>query len=304
MKHRFAGMAGKYFQRHGDDAAEDRARDDIGRLLEGWRKAMWDREGVMAREDGSALREDELRVPTLPKEERSAATQDDALSYVSPGMRADYAIGTYHNLMYGLDAMLLSDDRKELRLHLAAPYVHIRALIEAATTALWILGPTSSDARLMNTLRLRRDELDFSLRLAKGYARHAGDDDARAAMEEQAKFVNGQLADLETLTRRAGLSYKSVEKSASPGYVAAEGGAFAPTVGKALAFWYWSTASSIAHGEPNNINMLADMTLLGVDHRDQPVAHVEPSAVSVWNHLSVAHELITRAHALWNSRSK
>jgi len=304
MKHRFAGMAGQYFQRHGDDAAEDRARDDIGRLLEGWKDKMWDRDGVMDRADGSALRSDELRVPTLPKVDRSAATQSHALSYVSPGMRADYALGMFDNLMRGLDAMLLNDARTDLRLHLAAPYVHIRALIEAATTALWILGPPDSDTRLINTLRLRHEELVFSRRLAETYAKHADDDDARAAMEEQSKFVNGQLLDLETMTNQAGLSFKSAQKTAGPSYVAAEGGSFAPNVGKALAFWYWSTASSIAHGEPNNINMLADMKLIGVDHRDEPVAHVEPSAVSVWNHLKVAHELITRAHALWNTRSK
>lgn len=306
MTHRFAGMAGKYFQRHGNDESEDRARDDIGRLLEGWKKSMWGRDGVMARNDGSALREDELRVSSLRRAERSAATQEDALNYISPGMRADYAIGMYHNLMYGLDAMLLNDARTDLRLHLGAPYVHIRALIEAATTALWILGPASSDARILNTLRLRHDELNFSRRLADGYSKHAGvnDKDAQDAAKEQGKFVDGQLADLETITRKAGLPYKSVQISASPGYVAAEGGMFAPKVGKALAFWYWSTASSIAHGEPNNINMLADMKFIGVDHRDQPVADVEPSAVSVWNHLSVANELITRAHALWNIRAK
>jgi len=304
--HRYAGMAGKYFQRHGDQAAEDRARDDIGRLLEGWRVAMWDRDGVMSRLDGSALRIDELRVPALPKAERSSETKEDVLTYISSAQRADFAIGTYHNLMRGLDAMLLNDARTDLRLHLSSPYVHIRALIEAATTALWLLGPNSSDVRVTNALRLRHEELQFSRRLAERYAKLSddADADADAVKSEQVKFVDGQLADLQKITKNAGLSCKAVEKPISPSFIAAEGGAFAPKAGRAVTYWYWSTASSIAHGEPNNTNMLGDMKLLGVDHRDEPVAHVEPSTVAVWNHLNVANELITRAHALWNRRAK
>lgn len=48
---------------------------------------------------------------------------------------------------------------------------------------------------------------------------------------------------------------------------------------------------------------LADMTFIGVDVRDQPVAQVEPSAVAIWNHLKVAHDIIAVAHALWNRRA-
>lgn len=304
QRRRFAGMAGKYFQQHGDEAAEDKARDDIGRFLNGWKEAMWERSGIMPRADGSALRADELRVPTLPKMERTQVTQEDALSYLSSAMRADYALGHFENLMRALDAMLLNEDRTELRLHLAAPYVHIRALIEAATTALWILGPENSDDRVTHALRLRYDELTFSHRLAEKYATYAGDDDSLKARDAHVEFVSGQLQDLKTVTEKAGLSFKHVQEGAAPSLVAAEGGAFAPDVGKATAYWYWSTASSIAHGEPNNINMLADMKLVGVDERDAPVAHIDPSAVNVWLHLNVAYELVRAAHKLWNQRAK
>lgn len=45
------------------------------------------------------------------------------------------------------------------------------------------------------------------------------------------------------------------------------------------------------------------MTFIGVDVRDEPVAQVDPSAVAIWNHLKVAHDIITVAHALWNHRA-
>jgi hypothetical protein len=296
-------MAGRYFQQHGDDATESEAHDKVTMLLEGWRVAMGGLQRSMARADGSALRDDDLRVVKLTREQRSAFTKDDILSYVSPSQRADYAIGIFHNLMQALDHMLVNSERTEIRLHLSAEYVVIRALIEAATSALWILGPEVSDQRITNAFRLRYDELEYSKRLTRAYARHSGLDEARSAEEAQTSFVSGQLLDLELIAESTGISFEDVKKGASPSLVAAEGGGYVPELGAALTFWYWSTASSIAHGEPTNINMLSDMKLLGVDERDEPIAHVEPSSVSVYNHLQVALDLIQRAHELWNQRA-
>ncbi|WP_136588176.1 MULTISPECIES: hypothetical protein [Actinomycetes] len=260
------------------------------------------RDGVMSREDGSDLREDKLRLPKLSVEKRSAATKTDPLSLVSPAHQADNGIQTFHNLMRAFDSMVLSDDRRGMRLHLSAEFVLIRGLLEAANTALWVLGPEESDERIARSLRLRYTEISYSRKLAMKFTELAGPD-AQDAFIAQERFVNGQLADLATMATDAGLEVKRATKPISPSTLASEAGTYVPGLGDALGYWYWSTASSIAHGEPANMRELADMTFIGVDVRDEPVAQVDPSAVAIWNHLKVAHDIITAAHVLWNHRA-
>jgi hypothetical protein len=204
--------------------------------------------------------------------------------------------------MRALDSMVVSDDRTELRLHLTAEFVIIRALIEAATTAVWILGPEGGDERIARSLRLRHMELSYSRKLSIKFA-ELTDSDVEEELQAQEQFVGGQLSDLMTMASKAGIETRDVVRSVSPGTIAAEAGGYVPELGSALCYWYWSTASSIAHGEPGNITGLADMRFIGIDARNEPVAHVEPSAVAIWNHLNVAHEVIREAHALWNRRA-
>ncbi|KJC65729.1 hypothetical protein [Agreia bicolorata] len=298
-----AARAGDYIQRQADEDAEEAAQGRIVGLLNGWRNAMADRDGAMARNDGSDLRLDELRVPKLAINRRSSETRDHPPEHVTAPEQADHAIGTYHNLMMGLDAMVVDDDRAGIKLHLTSEYVIVRALIEAATTALWILGPDDSDTRVERALRLRHDELMYSKNLAKNYARysHALNGDEYRAQE---KYVAGQVSDLKTLTADAGLDFARVIAKLSPSTIAAEGGVYVPELGGAMTYWYWSTASSLAHGEPSNTRTLSDMKLIGVDHRNAPIAHVEPSATSILQHLEAAHALITKAHQLWNERAR
>lgn len=300
--HRFAGLSGRYLQRHGDDVTEEQAQRKIAGFLNGWKEAMDGRDGVMSRVDGSDLRNDELRLPKLTLAERSSATKQDPLWHVTPSHQADHAILTFHNLMYGLDSMVLSDDRSRMRLHLSAEFVIIRALIEAASTAVWVLGPDDSDDRITHALRLRHNEIAYSRRLAIKFAELAGPghEHALAAQEE---FVDGQLQDLATMASKAGIDVSKATKPVAPGTIASESGTYVNGLSPALTYWYWSTASSVAHGEIANTSELADMKYIGVDVRDQPVAHIEPSAVSIWNHLKVAHELISEAHQLWNMRA-
>lgn len=298
----FAARVGEYVQRHGDDISEDEAQRNISGLLEGWKNAMHGREGVMSRHDGSELRSDELRLPKLPIEERSEETKSDPLMHVTPPQQADHAILSYHNLMWGFDSMVVSEDRESLRLHLSAEFVMIRALIEAASLAVWILGPDDSDTRITRSLRFRYSELRYSKKLAVEFAKMTGGETEEAA-ESQSKFVSGQIHDLRAMALRAGISWGKAKELVSPSLIAKEAGAYVPELGSALTFWYWSTASSIAHVEPANMQQLADIRFIGVDVRDQPIAHVDPSAVAIWNHLKVAHTLITVAHQLWNERA-
>lgn len=293
---------GSYIQRHADDEAEARAQRLIGGAMHGWKESMWDRDGVMSREDGSDLRGDELRLPKLSLDRRSEATRLDPLTHTSPGQLADHAILTFHNLMRGLDSLMISDDRETIRLHLSAEFVMIRALIEAAASAVWLLGPNSSDVRITRSMRLRFTEIDFSKRLATEYQRLANstDDDATAA---QVDFVNGQLADLRRTARDAGISWSSVSKLIGPAKIVQEAAEDVPDLGPAMAYWYWSTASSIAHAEHANMSQLADLKFIGVDFRNTPIAHAEPSAASIWKHLEAALTLVARAHELWNMRA-
>lgn len=293
---------GSYIYRHADDEAEARAQRLIGGALHGWMQTMWDRDGVMSREDGSDLRGDELRLPKLPLDGRSEATRNDPLTHTSPGELADHAILTFHNLMRGLDSLMVSDDRETIRLHLSAEFVMIRALIEAAASAVWLLGPNSSDERITRSMRLRFTELDYSKKLTKDYSRLAGltDDESTAA---QVDFVNGQLSDLRQIARNAGISWPSVSKLVGPAKIVQEAAEDVPGLGPAMAYWYWSTASSIAHAEQANMSQLADLRFIGVDVRNAPVAHAEPSAASIWKHLEAALTLIGRAHELWNMRA-
>ena len=302
LSHRFAGLVGAYIQRHGDDVSEEQAQQNIGGLLNGWKDAMHSRDGVMSRDDGSDLRGDELRLPKLSVEERSAATKTDPLWHVTPAHQADNGIQTFHNLMRAFDSMVLGDDRTQMRLHLSAEFVLIRALIEAANTAVWVLGPDDSDDRVARSLRLRNSELSYSRKLAIKFSELAGPD-TQDALDAQDEFVSGQLTDLATMARKAGIEVSRVVKSVSPGTIASEAGIYVPDLGSALGYWYWSTASSIAHGEPANMRELADMTFIGVDVRDEPIAQVDPSAVAIWKHLKVAHDIISVAHALWNRRA-
>ncbi|WP_100812234.1 hypothetical protein [Microbacterium sp. BR1] len=298
--HRFAGLVGTYIQRHGDEVSEQEAQQKLGGLLEVWRRSMHDRDGVMSREDGSDLRGDELRLPKLPATERSVATKNDPLLHVTPAQQADHAILTFHNLMRGFDSMVVNDNRDELRLHLSAEFVMIRALYETAAAALWVLGPDSSDERITHSLRLRFGELTHSRKLTIKYAELADDDTGLQAQED---FVAGQLEDLTQMASQAGLDARTVRKAITPGNLVIEAGQYVDELSPALTYWYWSTASSIAHAEPSTINLLADMQFIGVDVRDQPIAHVEPSAVAIWNHLDVAHKMISQAHELWNRRA-
>lgn len=263
---------------------------------------MWNREGVMSREDGSDLRLDELRLPKLSVERRSETTRDDPLTHTSPGQLADHAILTFHNLMRGLDSMMVSDDRETVRLHLSAEFVMIRALIEAAASAVWLLGPPDSDERITRSMRMRFTELDFSKRLTKDYNALAESVD-EVATKEQMAFVNGQIADLRQTARDAGISWSSVSKLVGPSKIVQGAAHYVPELGPAMAHWYWSTASSIAHAEPSNMSQLADLKFIGVDVRNAPVAHAEPSAASIWKHLEAALTLISRAHELWNMRA-
>ncbi len=300
--HRFAGLVGRYVQRHGDDVTEEQAQRKIGGLLQGWKDAMHDRDGVMSREDGSDLRRDELRLPKLSVLERSLKTKNDPLMHVSPPQQADHAILTFHNIMLAFDSMVVSDDRTELRLHLSAEFTLIRALLEAATAAVWILGPNDSDERIRRALRLRYSELSYSRKLAIKFA-ELTEADVASELSAQEEFVDGQLSDLAAMASKAGIEVGKVTRPVAPGTIAAEAGSYVPELGPALTYWYWSTASSIAHGEPANMNELADMKFIGVDGRDQPIAHVEPSAIAIWNHLKAAHEVISVAHSLWNRRA-
>jgi len=295
-------MVGKYVQRHAEPVEEERAQRLIGGVLNGWKRDMWDRDGVMSRHDGSDLRNDERRLPRLPRDKRSAATLNDPLTHTTPSEVADHAILTFHNLMRGFDSMVMSDDRQELRLHLTAEFVMIRALIEAAGTAVWVLGPTGSDERITRSMRLRHSELNFAKRLTKQYNEHAEyvDDSATKA---QMDFVNGQIADLKVMARAAGISWSAVSKDIGPAAVAAGAGEYVPELGKAMAFWYWSTASSVAHAEQGNTRELADLKFIGIDARDSPIAYAEPSAATIWKHLEAAIHMVNNAHRLWNLRA-
>ena len=174
-------LVGRYIQQHAEPVDEDRAQRLIGGALNSWKDNMWDRDGVMSRHDGSDLRGDELRLPKLPRDQRSEATRDDPLIHVSPSDVADHAILTFHNLMRGLDSMVISDGRDKMRLHLSAEYVMIRALIEAASTVLWVLGPDSSDERITRSMRVRHKELAFTKKLTKVYS-----DDVRPPLSREA----------------------------------------------------------------------------------------------------------------------
>ncbi|MGK0721792.1 hypothetical protein [Leucobacter sp. W1478] len=300
--HQVADLVGKYIQRQGTEVSEDEAQGLISGLLESWKKQMGDRDGVMSRPDGSQLRYDELRVPKLLVEDRSIQTREDPPRNVSSAHQADHAIQTYHNLMRGFDEMVVSDDRETLRIHLSAEFVMIRALIEAASLAVWILGPEDSDMRVARAMRFRHTELNFSKKLAIKFAELDGVESEKEA-NAQEEFVNGQIQDLRLVADRAGISWGQVKRSANPGLIAEEAGSFVPGLSPALTYWYWSTASSIAHGEPDNMSQLSDITFIGVDVRDEPVAHMEPSLVTIWNHLKVAHTIIETAHVLWNKRA-
>ena len=298
-----AASNGNYIQRQVTEEDEAKAQSKIIGLLNGWRKAMAGRYGIMSRKDGSELRGDELRVPKLPKERRSLHTRDHPLEHVTAPEQADHAIGMFHNLMIALDAMMMNDSRDIIRLHLTAEFVIIRALLESATTALWILGPDDSDTRVARALRLRHDELKHSMNLAKTYAKHTNTLNGEEYLAQQ-MFVEGQIEDLKTLAADALLTPASVTKNLTPSTIAAEAGEHVPDLGGPMTYWYWSTASSLAHGEPANMRTLSDTKFIGVDHRNNPVGHVEPSAASIFLHLEVAHQIITKAHQLWNSRAR
>jgi hypothetical protein len=80
--------------------------------------------------------------------------------------------------------------------------------------------------------------------------------------------------------------------------IAVEGGTYVTGLGGPLTYWYWSTASSLAHGEPANMAAISDLTFIEGDHRDSPIGFVEPRAASIFLHLEAAHQLITKAHEL------
>lgn len=276
-RHAFLASAmGQYLHRQVNEDDEQRAQSRIVGLLNGWRDAMGGREGIMSRNDGSELRGDELRVPPLPEARRSLHTKEHPLEHVTAPEQADHAIGMYHNLMIALDAMVMHDGRNRMRLHLTAEYVMIRALLEAASTALWILGPDDSDTRVTRALRLRHDELKHSMNLARTFARHSNTLQDSEFLSQQ-DYVNGQIEDLQTMAADAGLDPSTVTKNVTPSVIAVESGVYVPDLGGPLTYWYWSTASSLAHGEPANMRTLSDTKLIGVDHRNNPVGHVEPS---------------------------
>lgn len=300
--HQLSTHVGKYIQRQGTEASEGEAQGLISSLLESWKKQMGDRDGVMSRPDGSQLRHDELRVPKLPVKDRSVHTREEPPHNVSSAHLADHAIQNYHNLMRGFDEMVVSDDRESLRVHLSAEFVMIRALIEAASLAVWILGPEDSDTRVARAMRFRHTELNFSKKLAIKFADLIGGG-AENEADAQVQFVDGQIQDLRLIANRAEIAWGKVRPSANPGLIAEEAGNYVAGLGPALTYWYWSTASSIAHGEPDNISQLSDMKFIGVDVRNEPVAHMEPSLVAIWNHLKAAHAIIETAHMLWNKRA-
>lgn len=83
-----AAAMGQYIQRQVNEDDEERAQRKIAGLLNGWREAMANREGIMSRNDGSDLRGDELRVPQLPRERRSRQTQEHPPEHITapPGL--------------------------------------------------------------------------------------------------------------------------------------------------------------------------------------------------------------------------
>jgi len=297
-----SALVGRPFQRHGNDAAERAALQTLGGSLNRWKTEMADRTGVMRAADDSDLRLDELRVPKLRPEDRSTETKKNVLNFVKVADRADHAIGNFHNLMGAFDSMVVNEARDELTVHLSAEYAIIRALLEAVSAALWVLGPDDSDTRVLHALQMRFSELQFAKKLPKRFAELNGDDPKEFATPE-IKFIDGQLQDLKKITSNAGLDWGDVAKETSPSSLIIGGAMYAPDVGSAVAFWYWSTASSLAHGEPSNMTELSDLSLIGVDFRNEPVALAEPSLVSILAYFKVTITLINAAHALWNRRA-
>lgn len=305
-------LVGQYIDRHGDENAEQAATNLIGGSLNSWtaEMAVGD-DAIGTRRDGSELRADDLRLPKLAAADRSEATQQEPLMHVAPGERADVAVRLFHNLMKALNAMVMADDRSHIRLHLTAEFVLIRALIEAATTALWILGPDDGDIRIQRSLRLQYSELDYARLLTKKFTdlslENTSEENERDALTEareaQLTYISGQLDDLRLMAERAGVAWSMVKEPANPQLIAREAGVFVPGYGPALTYWYWSTASSIAHGEPVNMRRLGDSIFVGVDSRDEPVAHLDPSATTIWKHLEAALKMILAAHELWNRRA-
>lgn len=102
----------------------------------------------------------------------------------------------------------------------------IRALIEAASLAVWILGPEDSDMRVARAMSF--DIRNSTSPKIGDYSPNWTALSLRKEANAQEEFVNGQIQDLRLIADRAGISWGQVKRSANPGLIAEEAGSFVP----------------------------------------------------------------------------
>jgi hypothetical protein len=146
--------------------------------------------------------------------------------------------GAWHSLSHAVDHLhcLRSVIRDASILHIYAPYTLVRAALENAAAAVWVLHPASRDERVMRRLRLAASDL------------RNGSAVAEVVGTSLPRSLDERLDDLRRIARRDGLDERKAVRGASYQEIVKAIGDEGAAAGK-LPLLIWKACSAVAHGD-------------------------------------------------------
>ncbi|WP_030276368.1 hypothetical protein [Streptomyces sp. NRRL B-24484] len=148
------------------------------------------------------------------------------------------------------------EDRHEVTIQTHAQFTLLRAALENAARALWLLGPTTQLERIKRTLNLNLDDVKNAGKMASVLGNPVTDLEAR---QDRIRALLA-AAGVPPVDRKKALSF--------PGYEAIVGDAGARTrIGETHARLFWKVCSALAHGDRYATLQALDREVVRTDGR-------------------------------------
>ncbi|MCP2326970.1 hypothetical protein HDA40_005477 [Hamadaea flava] len=124
-------------------------------------------------------------------------------------------------------------------------YMLFRPIIENLLTAIWILGPEDSTVRIQRTLASWESELSDAAKFGRNVKKYSGNPNYPGIHEHDAA-CDQLRARLAQVTAATGVE---VDRRLALTSIVAAAGEHIPQLGQLRAYWAWSTASGMTHGQ-------------------------------------------------------
>ncbi|MCX5215804.1 hypothetical protein OG689_42390 [Kitasatospora sp. NBC_00240] len=190
---------------------------------------------------------------------RSALAGDDAKStpfQLSHGARLALVVAVDH--LQALRSSLIRErpgNRIEVPIHTHAQFTLIRAALENAARAVWLLGPTTRLDRVKRRLALQYADYLNGEKWSPLLGQSANPAAAGRRQQIDALLIAAGVPEAEVRRTRQGPTYKDIVRSA---------GELTP-LGADRVHLFWSVCSSLAHGDLSGTLMTLDREITNTD---------------------------------------